>query len=149
MTTYASAPESAKLLKATLRKAFPATAFTVRLSRGTGYGYCHVGWTDGPSTRLVQAVADRFEGEGFDGMVDCSYHKDNLLPDGRQTGLRGVNCSRHISAASARRPLQAIADFWGIQGPLPGVIEHRPGGHWSLSTDGRPRADLPECWTTY
>lgn len=39
-TEYATAPESAKLLKAALRAAFPAVKFSVRLSRGTAYGWC-------------------------------------------------------------------------------------------------------------
>ena len=58
----ASAPESAKMLKAALHKAFPACRFSVRLSRGTGYGCAHVNWTDGPTVARVEPILRAYEG---------------------------------------------------------------------------------------
>ena len=149
MTTSASAPESAKILKRTLQRAFPATAFSVTIDRGTAYGYCNVSWTDGPSEKLVEVVANRFKGQGFDGMTDCSYRIENNLPDGRRTGLRGVMCNRHISAHFARRLLRAVAEFWGACGPVPEVVETPGSRYWTLNHDDKPRKDLPERWSTY
>src|SRR5690348_4677246 len=100
---YASAPESAKLLKQALRRAFPAVKFSVTLDRGTAYGCANVGWTDGPTTRLVDAVVAPFSGEGFDGMTDSSYHIRATLSDGRQSGLRLISTSRRVSPALARK----------------------------------------------
>jgi hypothetical protein len=68
--------ESSKLLKRELREAFPGTTFSMRLSRGTGYGSVNVRWADGPSYREVERVAGRWEGKSFDGMTDStSYHR--------------------------------------------------------------------------
>jgi hypothetical protein len=142
----ASAPESAKALKAALRAAFPATTFSVRLSRGTGYGMCGVTWTDGPSVKLVEAVVAPFVGEGFDGMTDGSYGIDGRLPDGHRTGLRLINTGRLLSARFVRRLVQAIAEYWGGVEVIPDVIEHA-GGSWSLTNGwSSPRPGIGQAW---
>lgn len=40
-------------LKRYLRATFPATTFSVTRGRGTGYGWTHISWTDGPTSRRV------------------------------------------------------------------------------------------------
>lgn len=96
-TAYAAPAETSKLLKRELAKRFPATRFSVRLSRGTGWGNCHVSWTDGPTVKLVREVTRPFEGEGFDGSTDSTYHIDAKLSDGRQSGLSLILEERSIS----------------------------------------------------
>jgi hypothetical protein len=73
MKTRMSAVEGAKLLRTTLKQTFPGTKFSVKLSRGTAYGYCDVNYQDGPALADVKRIADGFEGEGFDGMIDMAY----------------------------------------------------------------------------
>lgn len=145
-STYASAPESAKALKHALQQKFPAVKFSVRLSRGTGYGMCHVSWTDGPSMRLVDEVVHRFEGEGFDGMTDSTYQKDGRLPDGRESGLRLINTSRNISAGFARKLAAQVAKFYGVSEPA--IVAHPDTQRgWWLESDGLV-ADTREFWST-
>lgn len=113
----ASAKESAALLKQALRAAFPAVEFSVRLSRGTGYGYCHVRWTDGPTTTLAQEITDRFEGSRFDGMTDSENATPSILPNdpaGRLSGLRSVITNRDISPALWQRCAEKAARECGI-----------------------------------
>lgn len=110
--------ESASMLKQALRKAFPRVRFSVRLSRGTGYGYCHVRWTDGPSTRVVEQVTERFRGSQFDGMTDSEEYIRQALPDGRLTSLRGVLCQRDISPAFWAKVAGLVAAKHGIA-PVP------------------------------
>lgn len=74
--TRMTAAEGSKLLKQTLTRAFPGTKFTCRMSRGTAYGSMDVSYTDGPSYKEVDAIADGFEGKSFDGSIDLEYHKD-------------------------------------------------------------------------
>lgn len=127
----ASAQESSKLLRAALHAAFPATKFSVRLSRGTAYGYCNVSWTDGPTPQRVEAITARFEGSSFDGMQDMEISKRTLLADGRYTGLRGINCERMISAEFARRIAAAISTYYdGL--PEPTILKN--GNYWTLAT---------------
>ena len=73
-----SRQESSKLLKATLREAFPGTRFSVKLSRGTSYGNVEVFWT-GPSIENVEEVTSVFQGRGFDGTDDSTTFLDTAL----------------------------------------------------------------------
>lgn len=109
-TTRLSAPESSKLLKRALAKAFPGVRFSVRLDRGTAYGCADVSWTDGPLTAEVDRVCSPFEGEGYDGMTDSTIHKETDVGDGRRSGLRLILCKRRESPeamAKARAELAA------------------------------------------
>jgi Large polyvalent protein associated domain 29 len=74
-----SAADTAKLVRAALKRAFPDAKFSVRSDRNS----INVRWTDGPSRRAVEAVADAYRGGGFDGMIDMAYDISSwLLPDG-------------------------------------------------------------------
>jgi hypothetical protein len=139
--SYATAAESAALLKSTLRRAFPATKFSVRLSRGTAYGYCHVSWTDGPSQKAVREIINPFEGSTFDGMTDCEVRVTAIMPDGRESGLRGINVERRISAKLARRCALQVASYFGEM--LPEVVE--TGNDWMLNTPPTYRDNLDWC----
>jgi hypothetical protein len=150
MTDRAPAPESAKILKAALRAAFPATAFSVRMHRGTGYGSVDVSWVDGPSETAVRELSDAFAGEGFDGMTDSTYQKDNVLPDGRGTGLRYVMVSRTVSPELARRCVAQVAAYWGGCGPVPEIVTTSGRGYDVANHRGNEniRPDVKLCWYT-
>ena len=80
---YLSCAETAKLIRAALKKAFPGVKFSVRSSVYSGGASIRVGWVDGPSTKAVEAVTGAYAGGGFDGMIDMAYSKDSwLMPDG-------------------------------------------------------------------
>lgn len=148
MSDRASAPESAKLLKAALRTTFPATRFSVTLGRGTAYGMADVRWTDGPTVKAVQPILNQFEGEGFDGMTDSAYPKFAPLADGRRSGLRLINWSRHISLDLARRCVAQIAPYWGVE-PVELVPDHNGKGWEIVGGDRKIRNDVPDYWTTH
>ncbi|MCY1395961.1 hypothetical protein D9M71_109200 [compost metagenome] len=63
---------AAQNMRAALRKAFPKVKFSVRK---TSYGSVTVSWTDGPTTREVEAIVDRHQGGHFDGMEDIYKHE--------------------------------------------------------------------------
>ena len=137
MTDRATAPESAKLLKAHLRRVFPGVAFSVRLSRGTGYGYCDISWTDGPTEPAVMDVARPYQGTTFNGMIDLEeYVAGANLPDGRRTGLRGIACTRHLSAALLRDLVAQVGvDYHVPRENWPTVIESEFGAHLDGTAD--------------
>jgi hypothetical protein len=141
---WASAAESAKLLKAALKRRFPATRFSVTLDRGTAYGCCNVRWVDGPSERLVETVTGPFEGEGFDGSQDLAYSIRNTLPDGRRTGLRLISTGRHISPAFARTCAAQVAQYFGVEPP---EIREREGGNWDVPNDSVHVVGTHDYWS--
>jgi hypothetical protein len=73
-----------------------------------------VSWVDGPTLARVREITQAFAGTRFDGMTDCEEHRDALLPDGRQSGLRGVLTSRTLSEAGYRLVAVVTAAFWGV-----------------------------------
>jgi hypothetical protein len=140
---HATAPETAKLLKRTLRARFPAVRFSVTLDRGTAYGCANVAWTDGPSVKLVDQIVGPFSGEGFDGSTDCAYHIKALLPDGRQTGLRLISTARHVSPTLARKAAAQVAAYYGIEPP---TITETANGYWQVEHDNVQVAGTSFFW---
>lgn len=146
--------ETAKLMRAALKAAFPATKFSVRSHRGSSI---NVYWTDGPTTARVKAITGQFEGGGFDGMIDMAFSYDHwLLPDGSTqvayspgtSGSMGIYApistnrphddaelvhfgstfvfeNRKLSAEFARKLVAQVARYWGVDAPE--VVE----GFWT------------------
>lgn len=86
MTDYISAADTAKLIRVQLKAKFPGIKFSVKSSVYSGGASIDVAWTDGPTSKMVDAVVQPFGGGGFDGMIDMAYSKyAYLLPDGSAT----------------------------------------------------------------
>lgn len=82
--TYLSAAETAKLVRAALKREFPSVKFSVRSKTYAGGASIDVGWTDGPTVRMVERIAKAYQGGAFDGMIDLKVNRECwLLPDGR------------------------------------------------------------------
>lgn len=56
--------DTAALIRAALKRSFPATKFSVRSDRDARGSAVHVSWTDGPAVKLVERVVGVFEGRG-------------------------------------------------------------------------------------
>lgn len=82
-TRYLSCAETAKLLRAALKQAFPAVKFGVKSSVYSGGASIDVRWTDGPTAAKVERIAKQFEGADFDGMIDLKTYSEHwMTPDG-------------------------------------------------------------------
>jgi len=80
---YLSCAETAKFVRRALAESFPGFKFSVRSHTYSGGASIDVDWTDGPRTKEVEPVAKRYEGGGFDGMIDMAYNRSHYLrPDG-------------------------------------------------------------------
>jgi hypothetical protein len=73
--------ETAKLMRKSLKEAFPGTKFSVRSSSYAGGASIDVYWTDGPTDAAVARLAKGFEGASFDGMIDLKSYHDTLVAD--------------------------------------------------------------------
>ena len=99
--------ETAAAIRKALRAQFPGVQFSVRMSRGTAYGWLDVSYQDGPVSRDVDEITRAFQDQKFDGMDD-SYHSvapSTVLQDGEMVELayscRGANSARRITPAGA------------------------------------------------
>lgn len=74
MTRYIRATEQAKMIRAALKIAFPDFKFDSIVSRRTSID---IYWTNGPTSKEVDAIVQKFAGGYFDGMTDYrgSYTK--------------------------------------------------------------------------
>ncbi|GBQ47895.1 LPD29 domain-containing protein [Komagataeibacter europaeus] len=80
---YLSVAETARLLRKRLKKAFPATRFSVRSKSYSTGGSISVSWMDGPAVTLVEPLVKSYQAGRFDGSIDLAvYAKHWLLPDG-------------------------------------------------------------------
>lgn len=82
--------ETTAIIKSTLKDAFPDTKFSVKGSRGTGYGYLDVYWKGGPTTKQVEQEAGQFQSSYFEGMDDSTRQIDTTVVkiDGEWTPAR-------------------------------------------------------------
>lgn len=67
---YLGVAETARLIRPFLKAAWPGVKFSVRSDSYSGGASIRVRWTDGPTTKQVDAVVKPFEGARFDGMID-------------------------------------------------------------------------------
>jgi len=70
MTKYFSTAETAKMIRKALAESFPGIKFSVRSKTYSGGSSINVSWTDGPTAKMVDAIAGTFSGAYFDGMQD-------------------------------------------------------------------------------
>lgn len=96
---YLSCTETSKLIRQSLKEAFPGIKFSVRSSTYSGGASISVSWTDGPNASQVEAVVAVFKGSYFDSSIDYKgsiYH----MMDGEQVSLGAdfIFCRREYSS---------------------------------------------------
>jgi hypothetical protein len=150
-TVYVSAPETSKLIRATLKRTFPGITFTVRTKCYSGGASATIGWWDGPTQDEVERALAQYEGKGPMDQSDYSPYLFHEV-DGQRIsyGTDYIFTNRRFSQAFAQEAVDAVCDKWDIS-PWPTVGWHEefganfagmdyifpPGSegeyHWSLS----------------
>lgn len=111
---YISCADTAKLLRAALKTAFPTTKFSVKSHVYSGGASIRVIWTDGPTSKQVEGIANNYQGADFDGMQDLKTYRTAMV-DGQPVryGADYIFCNRELSqefrVSVARR---VAANFW-------------------------------------
>lgn len=169
MIRYLSVTETAKLVRAALKAAFPGEKFSVRSSSYSGGASIDISWTDGPFEKAVDQVANRYQGSDFDGMQDMKIYRGGTLiglPGGEvdevKFGADFVFTHRTLSPEylaellphaeavlddySATYGTPFALDGWYEGVPTPGGIFPQGSGHnllWFLSKEVAPGAPAP------
>ena len=138
-TRYISTTETAKIIRQELAKAFPGIKFSVKSKSYSGGSSVSVGWTDGPTPKMVEKVAGQFSGASFDPMIDLkSHHDSEWNGEVVSFGPDYVNCNRSHSDEFLQKVAVKTAKEWGF--PVPTIARdteskiHRLYDYWS--TDG-------------
>lgn len=150
---YIDAPETAKLLRAALKREFPGVKFSVRTSTYSMGASIRIAWTDGPSRSDVERIAQQYRGKGFDGSIDLSYRIEHyLMPDGSISIREDEGSTRSRGAhepVKGIRPMGARAVHFGADyvfcrrhiseaervrmvGEVQRICQKREGDEWGL-----------------
>lgn len=92
-TDWYSVADTAKLLRAALRDAFPTGRFSVRSKVYSGGGSIDVRYTDGAPLDAVRAIADGYAGARFDGSIDLRTDVAAYVLDGKVVGSASIGTS--------------------------------------------------------
>ncbi len=127
-TRYVTCAETAKLVRAALKAAFPGTKFSVRSDTYAGGASIDIRWTDGPTSYAVDRTVNQYKGATFDGMIDLKssvYHE----VDGQRIryGSDFIMTQRQLSAAFLSWAAVTFCEVWGYD--VPDVIDSEWGAH--------------------
>jgi hypothetical protein len=127
---------SGKLAAANIRSAlkckFPGIKFSVRK---TDYGSVRVSWTDGPTVKDIEAIVNRFESGGFNGMEDIYEYREtpfNVVFG----GCKYLNCSRETSPELVTRAIEKVCELYGIDTDIPTADDFKNGRLWRVHIRG-------------
>lgn len=120
MTKYIAVTETAKLIRAALKEAFPEIKFSVKSRKYSGGSSITVRWNDGPTESQVDAIAEAFQGGYFDGMTDYKGGHVHMM-NGEEVSFGGdfVFCTRVISEDKVSEVAAVFAkadraDWWKL-----------------------------------
>lgn len=111
---YINTNDCAKLIRQSLKEAFPGVKFSVRSSKYSGGSSISVRWEDGPTNKMVDSIASTFKGSYFDGSID--YHGSTYaMIDGEQVRFSAdyVFCRRELTEAAKQKINARYARMWG------------------------------------
>lgn len=96
-----------KNIRKELASKFPTTKFGVRSRRYSGGSALDIDWTDGPTTKRVDEVVDKYQYGDFDGMDDSYNPRKNR--DESLGGAKFVQTQRDYTEVSVQKAIDAVA----------------------------------------
>ena len=140
-TVYVSTVETAKMIRAALKRAFPGVKFSVRSDSYAGGSSIDISYTDGPALKSVELIAHAFRGSDFDGMTDCRMTRAVEL-----NGVRTVYGPDHEFVSQKLSPARREATAAALRALTDGeraLLAHRLGLHrFETTLESRDFADL-------
>jgi len=95
-TKYKTAAEGAKGLKAELKKIWPKVKFSVVSKTFSMGDSISVHWTNGPTTKEVDRIANKYQEGWFDGMTDCYTYESTLIVDSADGQLKKLGGAKFV-----------------------------------------------------
>lgn len=119
MTKYLTCAETAKLVRAALKEAFPGVKFSVKSSVYAGGASINVKYTDGPDAASVKGIVSAFEGAYFDGMTDYKGSNYNTL-DGEEVrfGADYIFVERKFTAPTLTGIVVDVCNKYGFDNEI-------------------------------
>lgn len=130
MSTHA---EAAKAVRIELKKAFPNTTFRVSSKTYSGGNSLRASWVDGPTTKEVSKIINKYQYGHFNGMEDI-YENTNNRNDIPQ--VKYVFADREISEPVNESVFQMLQQSYNLFDQVSSMDEtsHELMKHWSVWT---------------
>lgn len=124
-TKRISVTDSAKLIRQSLKEAFPGTKFSVRSDKGGSLtSAVRVSWTDGPTYKQVDAVINIFHSSNF--TFDIEGNRVRFFSD-------IILLNREFSDEMIEAAIEATLNKWRFEGiETPTVEDYRSGRCMSI-----------------
>ena len=95
-------------IRTELKRTFPGVKFSVRSESYSGGCSINIDWTDGPTGKQVEEIANKYQYGYFDGMEDLYHYSRDPWAD-IYGGAKYVFCARSLT----NERIQAMADKMG------------------------------------
>jgi len=93
-------------IRVLLKEQFPKIKFSVKSDRFAGGDSIDIRWTDGPNTKAVEKIADRFEAGHFNGQEDIYEYAHSVFRD-LFGDAKYIHCHRDESDALIGQAIEA------------------------------------------
>lgn len=101
---------AAKNIRIELKRAFPSVKFSVRSKSYSMGNNINIDWTDGPTTKQVEEIANQYDAGSFDGMTDSyNYRKDRAFIDAFGSA-KYIFCNRHHSDKAVAAAIRTVCN---------------------------------------
>jgi hypothetical protein len=116
---------AAKNIRIELANAFPRTKFSVTSKSYSMGDSVSVNWTDGPTTKKVDAIVNKYVAGSFDGMTDSyTYHSG----DRRHGTAKYIHTNRHQSDTAVAKAIEELkTEHPNPKDPAPSLEEFKNG----------------------
>lgn len=145
VTAFIPATQTAKLVRTSLKEAFPDLKFSVKTSSSSSI---YVEWEDGANESQVSAVVRCFAGAYFDGREDYEGSKVHHF-EGKRThfGAKYISYRRAFSDAAIQRAIDFIYRryshfFLSLSITKPTVAQYRSGSLMTINFFANSNDDL-------
>lgn len=107
MANLSEAARAAKDIRKELKAAFPGCKFRVTSKIFAGGDSVRIEWTNGPTTKAVREITDKYQGGSFDGMTDMyTYNRSNEV----ENTAKYVHVTRDISEQAKAIKFQELKE---------------------------------------
>jgi|SRR5208282_2420182 len=122
---------AAKNVRIELATAFPGVKFSVKTSRFSMGNDLRVSWTDGPNTKQVDAIIDKYSAGSFDGMTDSYTYAHDVWTDAFGEA-KYVFSTRHYSDRVIESVMGRICRHFGGIETMPTLEDYKQGRLWNV-----------------
>lgn len=135
---------AAKNMRIELKRAFPTVKFSVRGDSFSMGDSIDVRWTDGPTSKQVEAIIDKYSAGSFDGMTDYYNYSSSTWTDAFGDA-KYVHAKRDYSDLLVAKAIQAVAKEFHSESK-PSVEDYRQGRTWDTTPLGNAKGEMHWSW---